>query len=150
MRISRSYSMQQPDFQALLLGSTHSLLSLWLTFPNLQELKPRALKQSDLCISNDCQSLIIFFPEYFLFPQGIFCYWLPPLDLLSRAQGWHRAGVHFLREKNLFSNLKFTLLLMNKHSILAPSHAVLLCELGMWLTLWCEKLLPFIIIYTFY
>lgn len=79
-------------------------------------------------------SLIIFFPGvYFLFPQGIFCYWLPPFHLLSRAQGWHRAGVHFLREK-FVSNLKFTLLVMNKPSILAPSHALLLCELGMWPT----------------
>ena len=140
-RLSRSYSVQQPDFQALLLGSTHSLLSLWLTLPNPQELKPRAMKSSDLCISNDGWSLIIFFPEYFLFPQGIVCYWLPSLHLLSRAQGWYRGGVHFLREKNLFSNLKFTLLVMNKPSILAPSHALLLCELGMWPTLWCEKLL---------
>lgn len=83
--------------------------------------------------------LSIFFPEYFLFSKGIFCHWEPPLHLLSRAQGWHihRGGsFSFFKEKNLSSNLKLTLLLMNKPSFPTSSHTLLFHESVISFTPW--------------
>lgn len=71
----------------------------------------------------------------------MFLHWVP-LYVLSGVQGWHIAGAHFFffLKKIFVFKPEVYLLLMNKPSFPASSHALLLYEPISWFTCWPGEL----------